>query len=106
MEGAVGFADALKSRIFVDFVGVLPWLREPSSLQCSIEWIGRKPLFWPPCPPRQNAGKTMRHIISILLQNEAGALTRVASLFSTRGYNIESLTVAPTDDPTVRASRW
>lgn len=41
----------------------------------------------------------MRHIISILLQNEAGALTRVASLFSTRGYNIESLSVAPTEDP-------
>lgn len=43
----------------------------------------------------------MRHIIAILLQNEAGALTRVAGLFSTRGYNIESLSVAPTADPTV-----
>jgi acetolactate synthase I/III small subunit len=43
----------------------------------------------------------MRHIIAILLQNEAGALTRVAGMFSTRGYNIESLSVAPTDDPTV-----
>jgi acetolactate synthase-1/3 small subunit len=42
-----------------------------------------------------------RHIISLLLQNEVGALTRVASLFSTRGYNIESLNVAPTDDSTV-----
>jgi len=42
-----------------------------------------------------------RHIISILLQNEVGALTRVAGLFSTRGYNIESLNVAPTEDPTV-----
>jgi acetolactate synthase I/III small subunit len=42
-----------------------------------------------------------RHIISLLLQNEVGALTRVASLFATRGYNIESLSVAPTDDPTV-----
>jgi acetolactate synthase I/III small subunit len=42
-----------------------------------------------------------RHIISLLLQNEVGALTRVASLFSTRGYNIESLNVAATDDPTV-----
>ena len=39
----------------------------------------------------------MRHIISILLQNEAGALARVAALFSSRGYNIESLSVAPTD---------
>jgi acetolactate synthase-1/3 small subunit len=43
----------------------------------------------------------MRHIIAIRLQNEAGALTRVAGLFSTRGYNIESLSVAATDDPTV-----
>jgi acetolactate synthase-1/3 small subunit len=44
---------------------------------------------------------SMRHIIAITLQNESGALTRVAGLFSTRGYNIESLNVAPTDDPAV-----
>jgi acetolactate synthase-1/3 small subunit len=43
----------------------------------------------------------MRHDIGILLQNEAGALSRVAGMFSTRGYNIESLSVAPTDDPLV-----
>jgi acetolactate synthase-1/3 small subunit len=43
----------------------------------------------------------MRHIIAILLQNEAGALTRVTGLISSRGYNIESLSVAPTDDSTV-----
>ncbi|MBL4852504.1 MAG: acetolactate synthase small subunit [Gammaproteobacteria bacterium] len=43
----------------------------------------------------------MKHIISILLENEAGALSRVAGLFSARGYNIESLTVAPTEDPTM-----
>ncbi len=43
----------------------------------------------------------MRHIISILLENEAGALSRVAGLFSARNYNIESLTVAPTEDPTM-----
>jgi acetolactate synthase-1/3 small subunit len=43
----------------------------------------------------------MRHIISILLQNEAGALTRVTAMFSTRGYNIESLSVAPTENPKV-----
>ena len=43
----------------------------------------------------------MRHIISILLQNEAGALARVAALFSTRGYNIESLNVAPTEFPEI-----
>lgn len=42
--------------------------------------------------------KAMRHIISILLENESGALTRVSGLFSARGYNIESLSVAPTDD--------
>ena len=40
----------------------------------------------------------MRHIISILLENESGALSRVTGLFSARGYNIESLTVAPTED--------
>lgn len=49
----------------------------------------------------RSASTRKRHIISLLLQNEVGALTRVASLFSTRGYNIESLNVAPTDDPTV-----
>ncbi|HSZ08931.1 MAG TPA: acetolactate synthase small subunit [Steroidobacteraceae bacterium] len=43
----------------------------------------------------------MRHVIAILLQNEAGALTRVSGLISARGYNIESLSVAPTNDPTV-----
>ena len=40
----------------------------------------------------------MRHIISVLLENESGALSRVAGLFSARGYNIETLTVAPTED--------
>ena len=43
----------------------------------------------------------MRHIIGILLQNESGALNRVAGLFTNRGFNIESLSVAATDDPTV-----
>lgn len=43
----------------------------------------------------------MRHIISILLQNEAGALARVANMFAARGYNIDSLSVAPTHDSTV-----
>jgi acetolactate synthase-1/3 small subunit len=43
----------------------------------------------------------MRHIISILVSNEAGALARVAALFSTRGYNIESLNVAPTQNPDI-----
>lgn len=42
-----------------------------------------------------------QHVISILLENESGALSRVAGLFSARGYNIESLTVAPTDDSTL-----
>lgn len=43
----------------------------------------------------------MRHIISILLENEPGALSRVVGLFSQRNYNIESLTVAPTEDRTL-----
>ncbi|MFY0641786.1 MAG: acetolactate synthase small subunit [Bermanella sp.] len=43
----------------------------------------------------------MRHIISILLENEPGALARVVGLFAQRSYNIETLTVAPTEDPTL-----
>jgi len=43
----------------------------------------------------------MRHIISVLLENEPGALSRVVGLFSARGYNIETLTVAPTEDPSL-----
>ncbi len=50
---------------------------------------------------QQNGAKLVRHVISILLENESGALSRVAGLFSARGYNIESLTVAPTEDPTL-----
>jgi acetolactate synthase I/III small subunit len=43
----------------------------------------------------------MRHILSVLVENEAGALSRISGLFSARGYNIESLTVAPTEDVTM-----
>ncbi len=43
----------------------------------------------------------MRHVISLLIENEAGALSRVSGLFSARAYNIESLTVAPTEDPSL-----
>lgn len=43
----------------------------------------------------------MRHILSLLVENEAGALSRISGLFSARGFNIESLTVAATEDPTV-----
>ena len=43
----------------------------------------------------------MRHIISLLMENESGALSRVSGLFSARGYNIESLTVSPTEDPSL-----
>ncbi|PID48993.1 MAG: acetolactate synthase small subunit [Proteobacteria bacterium] len=45
--------------------------------------------------------KIKRHVLSILMENEAGALSRVSGLFSARGYNIESLTVAPTENPTL-----
>ncbi|RDE72997.1 acetolactate synthase small subunit [Haemophilus sputorum] len=43
----------------------------------------------------------MRRTLSVLLENESGALSRVVGLFSQRAFNIESLTVAPTDDPTL-----
>ncbi|NKI92592.1 acetolactate synthase-1/3 small subunit [Rhizobacter sp. SG703] len=46
----------------------------------------------------ERAPTTMKHIIALLLENEPGALSRVVALFSARGYNIESLTVAPTED--------
>ena len=53
-----------------------------------------------PSPGQLSVG-VMRHIISILVENEFGALGRIAGLFTARGYNIECLTVAPTDDPTL-----
>lgn len=96
MEGVDGFADDDKSRILGGFAMGEP---EPSSLQG-----GLKPLFWPPPSDQKQTLQNrlnMRHIIAIHLQNEAGALTRVTGLFSTRGYNIESLSVAATDDPLV-----
>lgn len=67
---------------------------------CNSERSGRDlPIFWKlRVFPDSGRNQAMRHVISILLQNEAGALARVASLFSTRGYNIESLSVAPTED--------
>lgn len=40
----------------------------------------------------------MRHLISVLMENETGSLSRLVGLFSQRGYNIETLNVAPTDD--------
>jgi len=54
-------------------------------------------------PMSQEPARTinMKHIIALLLENEAGALSRVVGLFSARGYNIESLTVATTEDPSL-----
>ena len=43
----------------------------------------------------------MKHVIAVLIENEAGALSRVVGLFSARGYNIDSLIVAPTEDPSL-----
>ena len=43
----------------------------------------------------------MRHLISVLIENETGSLARLVGLFAQRGYNIETLNVAPTDDPTL-----
>jgi len=54
-----------------------------------------------PDPAPAPRADSMRHVISLLLENESGALSRVAGLFSARGYNIESLTVAPTEDSRV-----
>ncbi len=46
-------------------------------------------------------GQTVRRIVAVLIENEAGALARVVGLFAQRNYNIDSLTVAPTEDPTL-----
>jgi len=51
--------------------------------------------------PSSDEAINMRHILSLLVENESGVLSRVAGLFSARGYNIESLTVAPTEDATL-----
>ena len=100
MVGAVA-RDAAKSRIFVDFVGgfaIAPG--EPSILYSNAQTAILAAM------PAEPSPRTMRHIIAIHLQNEAGALTRVTGLFSTRGYNIESLSVAATDDPSVSRVTW
>ena len=51
-------------------------------------------------PLPYNAGRFMRHILSVLVENKFGALTRISGLFSGRGFNIDTLNVAPTQDPT------
>jgi acetolactate synthase-1/3 small subunit len=61
---------------------------------------GRRPTRRRP-EERIEKGKLMKHIIALLLENEPGALSRVVALFSARGYNIESLTVATTEDPSL-----
>jgi acetolactate synthase I/III small subunit len=76
----------------------LEGIGEPSSLAT---WCKLRRILYSREVLKSSLTQSMRHIIAILLQNEAGALSRVAGLFSTRGYNIESLSVAPTDDPTV-----
>ena len=97
MEGAAALDDAPKSRIFVDFVGgfaISADERKHFIFESQTAILAAMPA--PAINPRN-----MRHIIAIHLQNEAGALTRVTGLFSNRGYNIESLSVAATDDPSV-----
>jgi len=97
MVGAVAFGDALKSRKFVDFVGGFAIAADERKHFI----FESQTAILPTVPAPAISPKNMRHIIAIHLQNEAGALTRVTGLFSTRGYNIESLSVAATDDPSV-----
>ena len=97
MVGAVAFGDALKSRKFVDFVGGFAIAADERKHFIFESQTAILPTVSAPAISPKN----MRHIIAIHLQNEAGALTRVTGLFSTRGYNIESLSVAATDDPSV-----
>jgi len=97
MVGALAFGDALKSRKFVDFVGGFAIAADERKHFI----FESQTAILPTVPAPAISPKNMRHIIAIHLQNEAGALTRVTGLFSTRGYNIESLSVAATDDPSV-----
>jgi acetolactate synthase-1/3 small subunit len=97
MVGAAAFGDALKSRKFVDFVGGFAIAADERKHFI----FESQTAILPTVPAPAISPKNMRHIIAIHLQNEAGALTRVTGLFSTRGYNIESLSVAATDDPSV-----
>jgi acetolactate synthase regulatory subunit len=89
VDGALRDAFAMKDKlVFMNFItdqgeNVWPMVKAgKGSLKCC--WARRT--------------SNMRHIISVLLENEAGALSRVVGLFSARGYNIETLTVAPTED--------
>jgi len=79
-----------------DPVAAFPRLREYLTLLNSATSSAKHNRPGPPWGHR-----AMRHVLSILLQNETGALSRVASMFSTRGFNIESLSVAPTNDELV-----
>lgn len=101
MEGFAARVGDDKSRIFVDFVGGFA-MASTSLAFCpvSLNGLGSN-RYSGGVFAQQNVAQSMRHIIAIHLQNEAGALTRVTGLFSTRGYNIESLSVAATDDPSV-----
>lgn len=69
----------------------------PSCLNSRVSFNNPWQLPWPSSDEAIN----MRHILSLLVENESGVLSRVAGLFSARGYNIESLTVAPTEDATL-----
>ena len=93
MVGAAGVPDAVKSRMLGVFA-IAADERKHFIFEAQTAILAAVPA--PAISPRN-----MRHIIAIHLQNEAGALTRVTGLFSTRGYNIESLSVAATDDPSV-----
>jgi acetolactate synthase-1/3 small subunit len=85
-------------------------LREPAGsnrrrlLRCieltskSVAKVRRLP---PPVLKSAKDEMDMKHVIAVLMENEPGALSRVVALFSARGYNIESLTVAPTEDPSL-----
>lgn len=66
-------------------------LRQPSDSPAGLLALERRPSVF-------QHKTNMRHVISLVIENEAGALSRVSGLFSARGYNIESLTVAPTED--------
>jgi acetolactate synthase-1/3 small subunit len=75
-------------------------IADRQALPGRVAGVGEIVVEWQPAMPYK-AGRFMRHTLSVLVENKFGVLVRIAGLFSGRGYNIDTLNVAPTQDPTM-----